>query len=220
MPSRAGPGLGLILPVKDVSNSSGGKLVLEEEGMVATLWCMYRGPPGFIAQGALSDFPLVIPQLLGELSLVCEKEKGVRGVSEQGVPQLHLVPPQPQSGCGHPDPVDLMEILQQIGQELPQGDILAGPQGEDGCICVGNNKEVVPQIPIIPSVLPSWTQKKGVCLIFTPKYLPSRGKPIDRMMSRQICFLGGCSHDNSGPRLGCGRGVRCGGRIWRGTSWF
>ena len=101
MPSRAGPGLGLILPVKDVSNSSGGKLVLEEEGMVATLWCMYRGPPGFIAQGALSHFPLVIPQLLGELSLVCEKEKGVRGVSEQGVPQLHLVPLQPQSGCGH-----------------------------------------------------------------------------------------------------------------------
>ena len=112
---------------------------------------------------------------------------------EEVVPQVQFVPPQPQIRVGHPDPVDLREVGEQIGKELPQGQILAGPQDEDLDLHVRNGKEEIPKISPLPSVTASWSQIQAVWLV-SPEYLDSRASRI-----RQFICHGGSPHDNSCP---------------------
>ena len=120
-------------------------------------WCIASGSPRFVAEGALPELALVVLQLLGELLLGCQQDQGVCGVSEEVVPQVQFVPPQPESRVDQEDIVLLIEVGEQIGQELPQGHILAGPQHEHLDISVGNGEEVVPQLILIPFVTASWS---------------------------------------------------------------
>ena len=125
--------------------------------VAAILWCIDRESPRSFAEGALPELALVALKLLGELGLGCQEDQGVCGVVEQVVLQLQFFPPQPESRVDQEDPVLLIEMGKQIGQELPQGQILAGPQYEDLDISVWNGKDVVPQIILIPSVTASWS---------------------------------------------------------------
>ena len=120
-------------------------------------WCIASGSPRFVAEGALPELALVALQLLGELGLGCQEDQGVCGVVEQVVPQLQFGPPQPESRVDQKDLVMIIEVGEQVGQELPQGHILAGPQHEHLDISVGNSEEVVPQIFLIPFIRASWS---------------------------------------------------------------
>ena len=78
-------------------------------------------------------------------------------MSEEALPQLQFGPTQPQRRVDQDDPVHIIKVCEQVGQELPQGHILAGPQHEHLDISVGNGEEVVLQIILIPFVTASWS---------------------------------------------------------------
>ena len=120
-------------------------------------WCIASGSPRFVAEGALPELALVALQVLGELWLGCQEDQGVYGESEEALPQLQFGPLQPQRRVDQDDPVHIIEVCEQVGQELPQGQILGGPQYEHLDISVGNSEEVVPQIFLIPCVTASWS---------------------------------------------------------------